>query len=268
MASQYTMSGMNLHPLAGNVDWAGLYQALNTSVEYWVYAHMVPSWVGQEEDLVSDIVQETIVRVWDYLCRQEREQVVPVKSLPNFCRTVAINYGRDLQRHDKRLKRADSQDQEYIAVYRMVEDVAVEYMYQNELFVFVAAVIRDFPEKQRNALLTDLACHTDFHGPPTLLQQTFLRVGIQLKDYQQPLPKGATGRNRYLSLLSIAYKRLRNVMSKLGGDVFPEVGDRQVTGMVGVQQECLEKQDTQCNSREVSTQTFMYSSAASSLRVE
>ena len=198
--------------------WSNLYQTLRMPVRYWVYGHMVPSWIGQEEEIIEDIIQETLVRTLNYLQKRDLEQSTTVKSLPHFCKTIALNYSKDLWRHDCRyLKSVSDQPREYnIFILEIIEDpqdVVVERICQEEVLKSVAGIISTFPRKQKACLLTDLALHTDFHGPPTPLQQAFLEAGIRLEDYQQPLPKNAVERNRYLTSLSTAYKRLKKVIS-------------------------------------------------------
>jgi hypothetical protein len=49
-------------------------------------------------------------------------------------------------------------------------------------------------------------------GQPTALQQAFLDVGIRLQDYQGLLPNDPVAKSRHASLLSLAYKRLAQVI--------------------------------------------------------
>jgi hypothetical protein len=65
-------------------------------------------------------------------------------------------------------------------------------------------------QKQRIALLIDLANRMDFDVRPTPLQKAFLEVGIRLQDYQQPIPKVPVERSRHASNTSLAYKRIQN----------------------------------------------------------
>ena len=46
-----------------------------------------------------------------------------------------------------------------------------------------ARIITTIPNKQRRALLVDLARYNDFTEEPTLMEQAFVEVGIRLSDY-------------------------------------------------------------------------------------
>jgi hypothetical protein len=78
--------------------------------------------------------------------------------------------------------------------------------------MLLAREIAKFPYKQRNALLIDLANLTCFDEAPLPLQEAFLTVDIQLRDYQQPLPENAVERARHASLLHQAYKRVARLL--------------------------------------------------------
>jgi RNA polymerase sigma factor (sigma-70 family) len=198
--------------LNDDVTWDNLYQRLRPSVRYWVYRHMIPSWLGQEEDIINDIIQEALFRTWKHLQKVQIGEAPAIASLPHFCRTIAMNYATDIQRrerHESRMIDAENTPIGCIIVYELVEDVATNLLSQEELYLVIAEEIKYFPEKQREVLLTDLAQHTDFNGPLTHLQRAFLQNGICLANYQELPQQDAAARNRYWSLLSIAYKRLR-----------------------------------------------------------
>ena len=86
-----------------------------------------------------------------------------------------------------------------------------ENVYQELLFQLVAHEIARFPDKQRKALLIDLANRMCFDTPPTSLQKAFLEEGIQLQQYQQPLPADPQERGRHVSILSYAYRRVAHL---------------------------------------------------------
>ncbi len=88
-----------------------------------------------------------------------------------------------------------------------------EQVDQEQLFDLLAGEIEHFPRKQKRALLTDLANLMYFDAQPTPLQESFLDVGIELQQYQNPLPTNPRERSRHISLLSQAYKRVSHLPS-------------------------------------------------------
>jgi hypothetical protein len=89
-----------------------------------------------------------------------------------------------------------------------MSEVATENVYNEWLFLLLAREIAQFPYKQRRAILIDLANRMGFNRKPTALQTAFSAVGIDLQEYQQPLPQDSIERGRHTSLLYQAYKRL------------------------------------------------------------
>ncbi len=83
-----------------------------------------------------------------------------------------------------------------------------ERTYQESLFLTIAHEVARFPVKQRRALLIDLANCMLFDASPTPLQKAFLREGIQLKAYQELLPKDPLKCSRHAALLTYAYQRV------------------------------------------------------------
>src|SRR5204863_4650309 len=65
--------------------------------------------------------------------------------------------------------------------------------------------------KQKQAILIDLANRMSFDEEPTSLQESFLSVGIELRQYRRPLPEDTRERGRYISLCSQAYKRVAHL---------------------------------------------------------
>jgi hypothetical protein len=72
-----------------------------------------------------------------------------------------------------------------------------------------ARIITTIPNKQRRALLVDLARYNDFAEEPTLMEQALAEVGIQLCDYRHLLPPTSLERSRHNALVSLGYRRLR-----------------------------------------------------------
>lgn len=200
----------------GNSDfvWSQLYESLTPYV--WKHVHSIglQSWFDQEYDVVQDIVQETVVRIYLYMRNAD------VLSPSHFGRRIAHNYSEDLRRkeaHFIQVKHStcqgEAEDNDNIWDYRtnptdpIVE--ALEDIAFLALLIEVAPIIAAFPCKQRTALLIDLANLSDFGDEPGPLETAFLEVGINLREYQQELSKERKSRSRHCSLLSVAYKRLR-----------------------------------------------------------
>ena len=199
--------------LNSEATWSNLYASLRTLARYLVYSFSVPSWRGQEEDIIEDIVQETVRRVIERARKAERGEADPIRSLKQMIAIIAQNYCTDLWRSDRRLSHMPLQD---YAPEKLVDvdeqagtlDAVTENTYQESLFVLLAHEIVDFPDKQRKALLIDLANRMSFDRQPTPLQKAFLEEGIQLQQYQQPLPANPRERGRHISLVSYAYRRV------------------------------------------------------------
>src|SRR5438270_7474974 len=99
--------------LHSNAAWQKLYLLLRPLVKRWVYSSHVPSWKGQEEDVVEDIVQEAITRLFHYSQRAERGEVVPIDAIEHMIKVVALNYCKDLQRRERRLLRPSIDERSY-----------------------------------------------------------------------------------------------------------------------------------------------------------
>lgn len=198
-----------------------LYAELRTLVRYLVGCARVPSWEGQQSDIVEDIVQETMRRLLERVRKGESGEKPPVQSLKHMMIAIAQNHCRDLRRRDCRLSRWQTTDIEpslprsYVgpAEPAPLLDAVTETVYHERLFGLVAQEVEQFPNKQRTALLVDLANLMHFDEAPTPLQAAFARAGIQLQQYQQQLPEDPRDRSRHTSLLSHAYKRVAHLRS-------------------------------------------------------
>ncbi len=199
--------------LSSEITWRNLTLSLGSFARSLVYSFHVPSWRGQEEDIIEDIVQETARRIIERIQKAERGEADPVQSLPKMITIIAQNYCRDLRRHDIRL--VHIQPDQYIVDAHIsngyqphILDTICESADQEQLLTQVAREIANFPKKQRKALLIDLANRMYFDKQPTPLQKAFLEVGIQLEQYRQPIPKDIQERNQHASLLNHANKRI------------------------------------------------------------
>lgn len=195
--------------------WRSLYPSLRSLARYLVCTSPLPYWRGQEDDMVEDIVQETIRRVIERAQKAMRGEASPILSFKQMATTVAYNYYRDLKRHDYRLSRLDATDAGMHSAYPVdghsdehLLDTVAEKVDQESLFDVLAGKIGHFPPKQKQAILMDLANRMYFGAEPTSLQESFLHVGIELRYYCQPLPNDRRERSRHISLCSQAYKRI------------------------------------------------------------
>lgn len=201
--------------LTSETAWTDLIPSLVSTARSlaYSYASQVSSWQGQEEDLAQDIVQETARRMIERARKVERGEAEPVHSR-NMITTTAQNYCRDLRRHDQRLLRPAVYGAELESLagdQPSLFDEICEHIDQKQLLAQVAHDIAGFPEKQRTALLIDLANRMSFCGQPTALQQAFLAVGIDLERYLRPLPNDRRERNQHMSLLNYALRRVAHL---------------------------------------------------------
>src|SRR5437870_4648634 len=64
MATDLDFSDPNSCDLKSDTTWETLYRFLTRRVRVWIQSSHVSLWYGQEEDIVADIVQETVVRTF------------------------------------------------------------------------------------------------------------------------------------------------------------------------------------------------------------
>ena len=216
MVTNAPLSNTDTLDLSSDITWSKLFPVLDSLVTYFVYSLRVPSWHGQEKDIIDDIVQETVRRTIERSRKAERGEASPIHSLQCMMIAIAHNYCNDLGRHDRRLSRIQSQvavQQTHLTMHDQacVLESGTENVYQESLFKLVSREIASFPAKQRNAVLTDLANRMRFETQPTPLQTAFLEVGIDLRKYQKSLPADPKERSRQLSLVTYAYKRIASL---------------------------------------------------------
>jgi len=199
--------------LHGETTWQDLYTSLRPLAKRMVYAFRVPAWLGQENDIAEDIVQETARKLIERMRKADRKEALPIYALKPMVRVIAYNYGKDMRRHDQRVSRIPEQDdfveqQNVLDEVANTEECATENAYREVLFTELAREIANFQAKQRQALLIDLATRMSFERQPTPLQKAFLKAGIQLQEYRHMLPATNEERNKYTSLLAHAYRRI------------------------------------------------------------
>jgi DNA-directed RNA polymerase specialized sigma24 family protein len=208
---------LHLYDLSSESTWRELYPSLRALAKHFVYAFHVPCWHGQEEEMVEDIIQETARRIIERFRRTEQGELAPVHSLEHMIWAIACHYCVDMNRRDRRLVRMPSNDcplDKYTAIDDEADltEKATENASREELFILLAHEIAEFPAKQRRALLIDLANLMCFDEEPTPLQAAFLAVGIDLREYQLPLPDNPVERSQHSSLLYHAYKRVAQLL--------------------------------------------------------
>ena len=199
--------------LRSDTTWQKLSLLLRPLIKHWVYCSHVSSWKGQELDIVEDILQESLFRIFKYAKKAECGEVPPIEMLEHISIVIAHNCCKDMQRKDQRLTRLSLDEQMFVRQVVIpnrseVSEIALDNLFLEWLYIKVSQDIVKFPEKQRRALLVDLANMMHFDEEPTLLQQAFLKQKIRLQDYQQSLPMTSVERSRHASLLSVALKRV------------------------------------------------------------
>ncbi len=203
-------------------SWEELYRLLTNFMRKYISSSGIASWCGQEQDLVEDIVQESICRVYDYFRKIERAEAPVVLSIYHFSKAVAYRYYQDRRRKDKRLVRSHD---EVFCDNRSVDTIESlhEEMSREAALNKAAHIIVAFPPKQRQAVLRDLANRSadtpegdeaaqwdreEQEEELEALERAFMAVNIRLADYQCALPLDRKERSRHASSLSIGYRKL------------------------------------------------------------
>ncbi len=204
--------------LRSKMIWDTLSRFLETRVSYWVRSSHVSLWDGQEEDIIADIVQEAVASTFmytsTYVSGLKEGEVFPSDSLKLLGAAIAYKQYQNLRRQDSRFvctRPHMFSSLGYIVIYerdgpleRMVDSTLQEW-HANRL----AEKIAKISSRPRRALLIDLANRVHFDTPRTMpLQRAFLKKGIRLQDYQQPLSNHPLERSRHLALLHCAYREI------------------------------------------------------------
>ena len=191
--------------------WVALYLLLLPLAKRWVYAANIYSWNGQENDIAWDIVLVTIQRTYEYNLKAQGENI-HIGSFQRLSIRIAKNYFQDLRRKDSRLlplnRDGCSQVENTIHAELDIAEVILDKVYEEWLFEEIAKEIANFPPKLRTAMLIDIARRMEFDVKPTPLQAAFLKVGIQLQDYEKLLPQDPIFRSRHSALVSLGYRKL------------------------------------------------------------
>ena len=201
-------------PLRCNLFWDELRNWLKPHILTWLYQYNLPLWLGHEQDIANDILQETFIRTLNYTKRSVLTGSRPIESLESFCKTVAHNCIRDMWRKEYRIVRLTtlSESSENNIPDRFASDpseLALVHLTSRDTLVSLAHLIIDFPARQRRAILIDLAQRSDFEEESGPLHIIFLELGINLCEYKHTFPLDSVERSRHSALVSIAYKRLK-----------------------------------------------------------
>jgi len=193
--------------------WAELYTLLLPLVRHWVFTAHIPSWLGQQEDVVQDIAQETLYKLLKYIQRAEKGEVAPVLDMKHLAIKIARNYFLDLMRKDRRLDRFELYDRtslEHVVKSKAIDpsEIALDQVYQAWLFCKVAEFAATIAAKQQTALLRDLAQHMCFMQDMTLLQKAFKEKGMDLRQHQSWKATSRQECSRHAASLSISYKKI------------------------------------------------------------
>lgn len=212
MTSQVRSLDPRGHMPGNSQEWQALWLTIHCKSRHCVHACNLPSWRGQEGDIASDATQEGITRAYARAEMAARGEIPSLLSFAALSSVIAINYIRDNRRKDHRLIRSTSLPHETVLfAYQWIVDpseLATDAVSFAALFPLLAQIISNLPEKQRCALLTDLAYLVHFNQQPTLIERALVGVGICLHDHYRPLPLDARLRKQHSSNLSFAYRRL------------------------------------------------------------
>jgi len=194
--------------------WEVLYPRLSVLIRSWVHSAGVSTWKCQEPDLVEDIVQTAIEKIFKSL-KDARERHAVIDSVSAWSIKIARNCFYDLIRRESRLlhfsqNEMEAGEQQLPALELLVDSTLEieEKLYEEWAIAASAQTIATFSTKLRQAILADLANRTCFDEESSTLQQAFLAAGIRLQDYQRAPSPDPVERGRQSALRSLAYKRV------------------------------------------------------------
>ncbi len=218
MAKNVGSSDSDKCNLKNNTTWDALYPFLGTRVRFWVHSSQIPLWHGQEEEIIADIVQEAIASTFMYTLKYssgtKEGGVIPCNSLRHISTAIAYKQYQDWRYQESRfvyIRPHGFSIHGYVVIYERVDPLerAVDSTFQEWYCDLLAGEIAKMPDRQRTALLIDLANRLHFDAQPTqVLQRAFLKVGLRLQDYQRPLPSNPKERRGHEVLLRLAYRRI------------------------------------------------------------
>lgn len=194
-------------------SWTELRSWLTFQVRGRVYDSRIPDWQGQEDEIIDDIVSESIRHLIERLEKANAGNADPIDTLYPFARKVAYNCFIDLVRKDGRKVRfsqitADYEETAIGLILADMEETTMNAIYYEQFFKLVAQEIVTFPKKQKEAMLRDHARRVIYMIDPKTLLRAYQNVGIQLMDYCNYTPANDVERRRQSSILHCAYRRL------------------------------------------------------------
>lgn len=199
------------------INWHNTSCLVNRLVTKWVYSAKIATWLSQRDDIVADIVQDAMVRSLWRIQRGMTGELPPVRSVQSLCIRIAHNCFIDKIRSDRRLlpilANEPEQGQNRAVEEENLSEVAAENVFTASLFEVIVAEVINFPRKLRTALFIDLASRMSFKGEPTALQLAFIQAGVALHEYRRQVPSDPVARSRHAALVSLAYKRIRELES-------------------------------------------------------
>lgn len=192
------------------IDWERLYAVLIPPIRRWVRSSGL--WVGQENDKVEDIRSETVERTLVWLRDAELRGAV-VHSIEALSKRIAYHYFLDLIRKEKRVIRLSELPASTPTSHEPMEDVILDAMFNERLFVIIAHAINNLRRKSKTALLIDLAKRVEIDQQPTPLLLALRQAGISLEDYQHLKWQSEAEQHRHVALLTYVYRKLANLDS-------------------------------------------------------
>ena len=199
--------------LSSYFNWHMLHNQLTIAVTQWVCSANLLAWKAQREEIIDDIVQETMMKVLKRIHQGESGELSPVYSVEGLSIRVAHNVFIDMLRRDRRLVPLASDDWNG-ATYDIPNDgqdyseVAVDNAYNANLFTQVALAIQSFPPKLRAAIIIDLVSRMSFDCEKTSLQQALVNAGIDLEEFRNQRSSDPVMKSRQSSLASLGYKKI------------------------------------------------------------
>jgi hypothetical protein len=194
-----------------DAQWEALYRLLRPLARTWIYHAGVPVWQGQEQDIVEDIVQTSLEKLFKYT-QKMHDQGIPICSFERLSIVITRRCFFDLRRRELRLRHFsyDVEDSTELSLDLLIDPAqeAEEKIYEEWLLAISAQTIAAFSLKLRLAILSDLANRSCFDTEPSALQQAFLAADIHLQEYQRAPSPDPAERSRQSALRCLAYKRL------------------------------------------------------------
>ena len=199
-------------------EWNDLEVALRPYIQKCVYALHTARWLGAEKEIAEDVLSETMLRVIQYTRLHANDTNFRTRSIEALCKTIAKRYLLDLRRKDKHLIASLDTTMHFIVEEKseMADDPA-EYVTKGmdmySKILLIAQAVKDFPQKQKEAMLIHLANMTDFDDEqPGLLERAMWSVDISLREYRREINTPVL-RSRHTALVCLAYKQLRQRMA-------------------------------------------------------